>query len=109
MISIPAHEDRTRYRVRRELAQRSSDEVLPAIKKWGNRGVARIVQLLSGQRFRDVSCGFRAYGREALLNLNLFGKFTYTQETILALSFKELRIAEVKRTIPWSVARGRTG
>lgn len=68
---------------------------MPRIKLWGNRGVARIVQLLTGRRYHDVSCGFRAFSREALLRMNLFGSFTYTQETFLDLTFKNLRILEV--------------
>jgi hypothetical protein len=68
---------------------------MPAVKRWGNRGVARIVWLLTGRRFRDVSCGFRAFSRDALLNMNLFGGFTYTQESFLDLIFKDLRILEV--------------
>ena len=31
---LKAPEDRTRYRVKRELAARDSDEVIPAVKKW---------------------------------------------------------------------------
>ncbi len=31
---LAEYEDRTRYRVRRELAQRETDEVIPAVKKW---------------------------------------------------------------------------
>jgi glycosyltransferase involved in cell wall biosynthesis len=68
---------------------------MPLIKRWGNRWVARIVWLITGKRFRDVSCGFRAFSREALLRMNLFGSFTYTQETFVDLAFKELRIAEI--------------
>lgn len=68
---------------------------MPAVKLWGNRGVARIVWLLTGKRFYDVSCGFRAFSREALLRMNLFGTFTYTQETFLDLIFKNLTILEV--------------
>jgi len=76
--------------LRRELVPK-----MPAIKRWGNRWVARIVWLLSGRRFRDVSCGFRAFSREALLRMNLFGSFTYTQETFLDLIFKGLEIVEL--------------
>ncbi len=76
--------------LRRELVPR-----MPVIKRWGNRWVARIVWLLSGERFHDVSCGFRAFSREALLRMNLFGGFTYTQETFLDLIFKGLGIVEV--------------
>lgn len=68
---------------------------MPRIKRWGNRWVSRIVQLLTGLRFHDVSCGFRAFSREALLRINLFGRFTYTQETFLDLVFKEMVILEV--------------
>lgn len=68
---------------------------MPAIKRWGNHRVAQIVWLLTGERFRDVSCGFRAFSSEALLRLNLFGSFTHTQEAFLDLAFKELRILEV--------------
>ena len=76
--------------LRRELVPK-----MPTIKRWGNRWVAQIVWLLSGKRFRDVSCGFRAFSREALLRMNLFGSFTYTQETFLDLLFKGLPIVEV--------------
>ncbi len=57
--------------------------------------MSRLISFLSSQKITDVSCGFRAYSREALLNLNLFGKFTYTQESILDLSYKELRLKEI--------------
>jgi glycosyltransferase involved in cell wall biosynthesis len=65
------------------------------IKKWGNRRMSNLISMLSGQKFFDVSCGFRAYSCESLLHLNLLGKFTYTQETFLDLAFKGLKIVEV--------------
>ena len=68
---------------------------MPRVKRWGNRGVAFIVRLLTGKQFRDVSCGFRAFSREALLRMNLFGSFTYTQESFLDLIFKDLTILEL--------------
>lgn len=68
---------------------------MPAIKRWGNRQVARIVRLLTGKRFHDVSCGFRAFSREALLRMNLYGSFTYTHETFMDLVFKGMAIREV--------------
>ncbi|MDP2946941.1 MAG: glycosyltransferase family 2 protein, partial [Nanoarchaeota archaeon] len=64
-------------------------------KIWGNKKVSWLISWLARRKFYDVSCGFRAYNREALLSLNLFGDFTYTQETFLDLSFKGLRIEEV--------------
>ena len=68
---------------------------MPAVKKWGNRRIARMVSMLIRKRFYDVSCGFRAYSKEAILKLNLIGKFTYTQETFLDLAFKGVKIKEV--------------
>jgi glycosyltransferase involved in cell wall biosynthesis len=69
--------------------------VMPWTKRVGNAGMARIVSFLVGRRFHDVSCGFRAYSREALLHLVLLGRFTYTQESFLVLSQKGFRIAEL--------------
>lgn len=69
-------------------------ENMPKSKYWGNTQMSKLISLISGQKFRDVSCGFRAYNREALLRLNLFGAFTYTQETILDMVYKGLRVIE---------------
>lgn len=68
---------------------------MPRIKIWGNKIMARIINFVTGSSFTDVSCGFRAFSREAALRLNLFGKFTYTQETFINLSSKEMRILEI--------------
>jgi glycosyltransferase involved in cell wall biosynthesis len=65
------------------------------LKFWGNKWMSRLISLLARQRFYDVSCGFRAYNRECLLRLNLFGDFTYTQESFLDLTFKGATIREV--------------
>lgn len=72
---------------------------IPLVKKWGNKKLASFISFASGQKLHDVSCGFRAYGKEALLHLNLSGVFTYTQETILDLAYKRLRIAEIPITV----------
>lgn len=69
--------------------------VMPRAKFFGNKMMSALISFLTGNRFHDVSCGFRAYTRDALLKLNLFGKFTYTQEVFLQLSFKGVRIREV--------------
>ena len=68
---------------------------MPVVKYWGNRFMSRFVSRLTRQKFYDVSCGFRAYNRETLQRLNLFGEFTYTQETFIDLAFKEITILEV--------------
>jgi len=69
--------------------------VMPLCKKLGNKMFSYLISFLVKQKFYDVSCGFRAYSRKTALNLNLFGKFTYTQESFLDLINKGLRIKEV--------------
>lgn len=65
------------------------------VKFWGNRAMSRLISCLTGRKYFDVSCGFRAYSRETLLQMNLFGQFTYTQETFLDMSFKGIEIVEI--------------
>lgn len=73
---------------------------MPFIKRCGNDVVAGIVSSIVGKKYHDVSCGFRAYSREALLRLNLHGKFTYTQETFINLAgSSHIRIKEVPLAI----------
>ena len=67
---------------------------MPHIKYWGNQRIARLISTITGQTFQDVSCGFRAYNREALMRLNIFGDFTYTHETILSLMYQGLKVME---------------
>lgn len=69
------------------------------LKFWGNKQMSRLISLLTEQQFNDVSCGFRAYSKEAMLRLNLTGKFTYTQETFLDLANKDIPI----KTVPVKV------
>jgi len=78
---------------------------MPWVKYKGNLMVARLLRSFTGSTLSDVSCGYRAYSREALYHLNLFGKFTYTQETILDLSFKNLRLAEVPISVKYGEGR----
>jgi glycosyltransferase involved in cell wall biosynthesis len=68
---------------------------MPRIKALGNHWVASLVSSLTGRRFFDVSCGYRAYNRECLITLNLMGRFTYTHEAIMEVTFKGLRVEEV--------------
>ncbi len=68
---------------------------MPWVKLLGNHLMSRIVSAIVGHKFYDVSCGFRAYNREAALRLNLWGEYTYTQESFLDLCIKGMRIKEV--------------
>jgi glycosyltransferase involved in cell wall biosynthesis len=75
---------------RRELVPK-----MPWLKKLGNRGMAWIVNTITAQRFTDVSCGFRCYSRDTALRLNLFGRFTYTQESLISLASQGVVMREV--------------
>jgi glycosyltransferase involved in cell wall biosynthesis len=68
---------------------------MPVVKRFGNWGMSKIVSWICGQTFADVSCGFRAYTRETMLQLVLSGSFTYTQESFILLAQRNLRIREV--------------
>ncbi|MFH0878748.1 MAG: glycosyltransferase family 2 protein [Lentisphaerota bacterium] len=68
---------------------------MPGTKKWGNEFMARWISSLVNQRFYDVSCGFRAYSRNAFMRLVLMGEFTYTHETFLSLAFARVPIKEI--------------
>jgi glycosyltransferase involved in cell wall biosynthesis len=81
---------------------------MSGIKKWGNFRMARLISWLIGQKFYDVSCGFRAYNREVLFRLNLFGSFTYTQESFIDLAFKGVTIKEVPAAVRGRREKGKS-
>lgn len=69
---------------------------MPRVKFWGNGVVTRMINwVCGGTNFSDVSCGFRAFSREAAYRLTLFGRYTYTQECFIDLFSKGMRIVEV--------------
>lgn len=65
---------------------------MPWIKNFLNRTAAYIIGKFLGTKINDLTCGFRAYSKEALLRLNLPGNFTYTQEVIIDAIGKNLKI-----------------
>ena len=50
---------------------------------------------MSGTEIPDATSGFRAYSRDAALQLNVVSDFTYTVETIISAGKKNLAIAHV--------------
>ena len=70
------------------------DGHMPFVKRFGNRAVTWLTNLVCGTRFTDVSCGFRAYNREAAYRLAQFGRWTYTEECIVYLASRGLRLTE---------------
>ncbi|OFW53754.1 MAG: hypothetical protein A2163_02535 [Actinobacteria bacterium RBG_13_35_12] len=78
---------------------------MPLSKLWGNKLMSILISKLVGRKFYDVSCGFRAYSQKTLLSLNLHGKFTFSQETFIDLSFKRLRILEIPIKVKYFPSR----
>jgi len=60
----------------------------------GNVGMARLISVLTGRRFYDSACGFRAYAAEVALRLNPMGSHTCSQETLLEIAFRGFSIEQ---------------
>lgn len=73
----------------------SNELKMPIVKKFGNLFFTKAVVWSTGLHLTDCQSGFRAFSREAALRLNIIGKFTYTQESIIELAMKDLRITEI--------------
>lgn len=64
-------------------------------KKLLQRLGTRVVRAFSGTEVRDAASGFRAVSREAALRLRVFGRYTYTMETLVQAGWEGLRVASV--------------
>lgn len=80
-------------------------EGMPVGKYLGNKLGAYIIGKLSDHEFSDVTCGFRAYNRDAMFSLNLHGNYTYTQESFQVLAMKKMRIVSVPTSIKYYPGR----
>lgn len=65
------------------------------LKKLLQRLGSYVVRLASGTDVPDAPSGFRAIHREAALQLNVFGDYTYTLETIIQAGRKSIPITSV--------------
>ncbi len=54
------------------------------------------VSVASGLRVPDVTSGFRAFSRDAAMQINVFNPFTYTLETIIQAGKRNLELRSVK-------------
>ncbi len=75
--------------------QKEKIKNLPWLKKIGNWAFTKLICSIIKQKLTDTQCGFRAYSKETALKLNLFGKFTYTQEVFINLADKNITITEI--------------
>lgn len=78
---------------------------IPWIKSFLNQIIAWVVGSLMWHKIDDLTCGFRAYSREALLRLNLTSSYTYTQETIIDAFGKNLRILWIPISVKYFEGR----
>lgn len=71
------------------------------LKKLLQKLGSRAVEFAAGIEVGDATSGFRAFSREAALQLNVFNPFTYTLETIIQAGNRNLQVESVKiRTNP---------
>lgn len=64
-------------------------------KRLLQRVGSRVVRAASGTDVPDAPSGFRAVTRDAAARLNVFGRFTYTVETLVQAGLAGLRVASV--------------
>lgn len=81
------------------------DMNIPKIKSVGNKIFSKIVSWAVGQRFSDTQSGFRAYSKEALLDISIVNDFTYTQEVLIDLKFKGIKIIEIPVNVKYDPKR----
>ena len=95
VLSAPVIKDETDFSTASRFMDRQLTPKMPALKKWGNARVAKLVSSLANTRIHDATCGFRVYGPKAIERLSCFSRFTYTQEVLIDLARKGLRIKEI--------------
>jgi glycosyltransferase involved in cell wall biosynthesis len=54
-----------------------------------------VVRLVSGTDVADAPSGFRAFSRQAAMQLNVFSQYTYTLETIIQAGLKNIPVVNV--------------
>ena len=64
-------------------------------KKRLQRAGTAVVRRFSGTTVRDAASGFRAYSRSAAMQMQVFGRYTYTMETIIQAGWSGITVASV--------------
>lgn len=75
--------------------KRKRPKNMPIGKYYANRLGSKIVGSLAGQKFQDVTCGFRAYNKKAMMAININSEYTYTQESFQILAMKRMDIVSI--------------
>jgi len=66
-----------------------------SLKRYLQRVGTSVVQRFSGTAVQDATSGFRAFSRDAALQINLVTKFTYTIESLIQVSDASLALTNV--------------
>lgn len=79
------------------VGERPIEEVdeFSGLKKRLQRFGSWVVRRFSGTTVRDAASGFRAMSREAALRLQVFGRYSYTMETLVQARSEGLTVASV--------------
>jgi glycosyltransferase involved in cell wall biosynthesis len=78
------------------IGERPGDaEAFSLAKRLLQRLGSAVVRRISGTSVPDATSGFRAYTREAALQINVFSDFSYTLETIIQLGLRRARVVSV--------------
>jgi glycosyltransferase involved in cell wall biosynthesis len=73
----------------------STSPHMSSLKRWLQRMGSWAVGKASGVSIADATSGFRAFSREAALQINVFNPFTYTLETIIQSGNRNLGVQSV--------------
>lgn len=69
------------------------------VKKFFQHFGSSVVRELSGTKVPDAVSGFRAYSREAAMEMNIVTDFSYVIETIIQAQYKRLSISSIPVTV----------
>ena len=77
---------------------RPIDEIehFSALKKMLQRAGSKVVRIASKTNVVDATSGFRAFGRDAAMRMNVFNEYTYTLETLIQAGQKRMTVASVE-------------
>lgn len=79
------------------VGERPIDEIdeFSRTKKVLQRVGSSVVRRFSGTGVRDAASGFRAYSRDAAMRVQVFGRYSYTMETIVQAGWNGVAVASV--------------
>ncbi|MCB0967456.1 MAG: hypothetical protein KDB37_11525, partial [Ilumatobacter sp.] len=70
-------------------------EEFSALKKRLQRIGSWVVRKFSGTTVRDAASGFRAFSRDAAMRLQVYGRYSYTMETLVQANAEGLHVTGV--------------